>query len=61
MFDKYLKKVVGGEYLNIEEAHHSAQMLLHDRITDVKAGAFLSAMRTRKESAGELFGFVKAL
>lgn len=61
MFDKYLKKVVGGEYLNIEEAHHSAQMLLHDHITDVKAAAFLSAMRTRKESAGELFGFVQAL
>lgn len=61
MFDKYLKKVVGGEYLNCEEAQHSAQMLLHDRITDVKAAAFLSAMRTRKESTEELFGFVQAL
>lgn len=61
MFDKYLKKVVGGECLNTEEAYHSAQLLLHDRITDVKAAAFLSAMRTRKESAGELFGFVQAL
>ncbi len=61
MFNKYLKKVVGGEYLNTEEAHHSAQLLLHDSIADVKAAAFLSAMRTRKESAGELFGFVQAL
>ncbi len=61
MFDKYLKKVVDGEYLTIEEACHAAQMLLHDRITEVKAAAFLSAMRTRKESSAELFGFVQAL
>lgn len=61
MFDKYLKKVVGGECLNMEEAHHSAQLLLHDDIADVKAAAFLSAMRTRKETPDELFGFVQAL
>ncbi len=61
MFEKYLKKVMGGEYLSIDEAEHSAQMLLHDQITDVKAAAFLSAMRTRKERVDELSGFVKAL
>lgn len=61
MFDAYLKKVMGGEYLNAEEAQHAAAMLLHDHIADAKAAAFLSAMRTRKESVDELTGFVQAL
>ncbi len=61
MFDQYMKKVMGGDSLTMEEAHDSAQMLLHDSISDIKAAAFLSAMRTRKESVGELSGFVHAL
>ncbi|WP_242848872.1 anthranilate phosphoribosyltransferase [Syntrophomonas palmitatica] len=61
MFDRYLKCVVGGESLNPEEAYLTARMLLHDNIPEVKAAAFLSAMRTRKERAGELEGFVQAL
>lgn len=61
MFDKYLKKVVGGEYLSTDEAYHSAHLLLHDSITEVKAAAFLAAMRSRKERSEELFGFVQAL
>lgn len=61
MFDRYLKTVVEGDFLNTEEAYCSARMLLHDGISDVKAAAFLSALRTRKESREELNGFVQAL
>ncbi len=61
MFDRYLKNVVGGEYLNDEEAYLTARMLLHDSIPEIKAAALLSALRTRKESAAELNGFVQAL
>lgn len=61
MFDRYLKSVVEGDYLNQEEAYLSARMLLHEDIPEIKAAAFLSALRTRKESQGELSGFVQAL
>jgi len=61
MFDRYLKTVVGGEPLSQNEAYETARMLLHDNIPEVKAAAFLSAMRTRKERAAELSGFVQAL
>ncbi|MGE5464458.1 MAG: anthranilate phosphoribosyltransferase, partial [Syntrophothermus sp.] len=61
MFDRYLKTVVGGEHLNQNEAYETARMLLHDNIPEVKAAAFLTAMRTRKERASELAGFVQAL
>lgn len=61
MFDCYLQKVVGGEFLNAEEARHCAAMLLHDKVADAKAAALLSAMRTRKENADELIGFIQAL
>ncbi len=61
MFDQYLKTVVGGEHLNTEDAYASARMLLHDSVPEVKAAAFLSAMRTRKERLPELCGFVQAL
>jgi anthranilate phosphoribosyltransferase len=61
MFDRYLKTVVEGEYLDLEEAYLTARMLLHENIPEVKAAAFLSALRTRKETAGELSGFVQAL
>lgn len=61
MFDRYLKTVVGGEPLSQTEAYETARMLLHDNIPEVKAAALLSAMRTRKERASELSGFVQAL
>jgi anthranilate phosphoribosyltransferase len=61
MFDDYLKTVVSGDYLSAEEAYTTARMLLHDNVSDVKAAAFLSALRTRKESVDELSGFVQAI
>ncbi len=50
-----------GEYLDLEEAYLTARMLLHENIPEIKAAAFLSALRTRKETADELSGFVQAL
>ncbi len=61
MFDRYLKTVMGGDFLNTEEAYTMARMLLHDDIPEIKAAAFLSALRTRKERAEELNGFVQAI
>lgn len=61
MFDRYLKSVVGGEALDAAQAYQTARMLLHEDVPDVQAAAFLSALRTRKESPEELAGFVQAL
>lgn len=61
MFDRYLKSVVGGEALDASQAYQTARMLLHEDVPDVQAAAFLSALRTRKESPEELGGFVQAL
>jgi len=61
MFDRYLKTVMGGGFLSAEEAYSTARMLLHDDIPEIKAAAFLSALRTRKERAEELNGFVQAI
>lgn len=61
MFDLYLKSVVGGEALDANQAYQTARMLLHEDVPEVQAAAFLSALRTRKESPEELAGFVQAL
>lgn len=60
-FDTYLKQVVGGEFLTSEEAYHAANLLLKEDISEVKAAAFLAALRTRRENEHELYGFVQAL
>ncbi|MDD2586612.1 MAG: anthranilate phosphoribosyltransferase [Syntrophomonadaceae bacterium] len=61
MLNKYLKKVIAGEYLESTEAYDMARMLLNGNISLVKAGAILGAMRTRKESVEEIRGFVEAI
>jgi len=61
MFDTYLKQVVNGEHLSSEEAYCAANMLLHDDISEIKAAAFLAALRTRRENENELLGFIQAL
>ena len=61
MFDMYLKQVVNGEHLSSEDAYCAANMLLHDDISEIKAAAFLTALRTRRENENELLGFIHAL
>ncbi len=61
MFDVYLHKVMGGEFLNRDEAYIAADMLLHQEIADIKAAAFLAALRSRKEQEAEFTGFAQAL
>ncbi len=61
MFAKYLTSVVNGSTLTENEAYQAAKMLLFDNIPLVKAAAFLAALRTRRETASELSGFVTAL
>lgn len=61
MFDQYLKRVVNGKELDADEAYASAKILLQGEVNAARAASFLTAMRIRKESSGELNGFVQAL
>ncbi|MGE5417314.1 MAG: anthranilate phosphoribosyltransferase [Acidobacteriota bacterium] len=61
VFDTYLKQVVGGQPLTSDQAYQAANMLLTDNISEIKAAAFLTAMRVRRENEAELYGFVQAL
>lgn len=60
MFNQYLKQVVSGTTLSASEAYHAANMLLSEDVSDIQAAAFLSALRTRRETEEELLGFVHA-
>lgn len=60
-FDRYLRQVVAGEPLSSDEAYTAANLLLSEDITEIKAAAFLTALRTRRETEAELFGFTMAL
>lgn len=61
MIERYLKQVVAGDYLELNEAYQAARILLNEDISQLQAAALLSAMRTRKESQEELRGFIQAL
>lgn len=61
MLESYLKRVTGGEFLTRSEAYEVAKMLLRGEIPEIKAAAFLAAMRARKESSAEILGFVDAI
>lgn len=61
MFVNYLKKVVLGEELTSSEAYNAIDLLLSDEVEDNQAAAFFAALRARRETADELFGFASAL
>ncbi|SHG72259.1 anthranilate phosphoribosyltransferase [Thermosyntropha lipolytica DSM 11003] len=61
MIDRYVKKVVSGEFLTYDEAYKGAKMLLKGEVPEIKAASLLAAMRTRKESSHEILGFVDAI
>ncbi len=61
MFVKYLKKVVGGEYLTGEEAYQVVELMLEQEVPESQVAALFAALRLRKETGEELFGFARAL
>ena len=40
MFAKYLKSVMEGQFLNLFEAYHVAEILLNDSVSDAQKAAF---------------------
>ena len=61
MLKSYIQKVSDREFLSREEASQAMTEMLTDDTSDVHRAAFLTALRTRGETAEELAGFLTAL
>jgi anthranilate phosphoribosyltransferase len=61
MFVNYLKRVIEGEKLSNFEAYDVINLLLTEDISENQAAAFFAALRMRRETGDELFGFASAL
>jgi len=61
MFVNYLKRVIEGEHLNSNEAYEVINLLLTEDVSENQAAAFFAALRMRRETGEELFGFASAL
>lgn len=61
MFVNYLKRVIDGEMLSSLEAYDVINLLLTEDISENQAAAFFAALRMRRETGDELFGFASAL
>ncbi|NSW83436.1 MAG: anthranilate phosphoribosyltransferase [Syntrophothermus sp.] len=61
MFTRYLKKVIGGDYLTSSEAYEVINLMLDTEVAESQVAALFAALRLRKESGEELFGFARAL
>lgn len=61
MFTNYLRKVINGEPLSSSEAYEVINLLLTEDISENQVAAFFAALRMRRETGDELFGFASAL
>ncbi len=61
MMKYYLKKVVNGEDLTREEAANILNQIIQGDISPIQAGAFLTALRMKKESVDEIVGFIDTM
>lgn len=61
MIREYIKNILNGEYLLKEDAYNAINQLLDDKVDEIQATVFLTALRIRKESEEEIIGFVKGL
>jgi anthranilate phosphoribosyltransferase len=61
MFVNYLKRVIAGEYLTSSEAYEVIDLLLTEQVPENQAAAFFAALRVRRETGDELYGFARAL
>ena len=61
MFVNYLKRVIDGGQLSSTEAYEVINLLLTEDVSENQAAAFFAALRMRRETGEELFGFASAL
>lgn len=61
MLVKYLKRVIEGGKLTSSEAYEVINLLLTAEVDENQVAAFFAALRLRKETGDELFGFATAL
>ncbi|PKM77773.1 MAG: anthranilate phosphoribosyltransferase [Firmicutes bacterium HGW-Firmicutes-15] len=61
MFVNYLKRVIDGEQLSSSETYEVINLLLTEDISENQVAAFFAALRMRRETGEELFGFASAL
>lgn len=61
MFVNYLKRLIDGELLSSSEAYEAINILLTEVISENQVAAFFAALRMRRETGEELFGFATAL
>ena len=61
MLKSYIQKVSDRDHLTREEASQAMTELLIDETSDIHRAAFLTALRTRGETAEELAGFLTAM
>lgn len=61
MFVNYLKRVIAGEHLTSSEAYAVIDLLLTEQVPENQAAAFFAALRVRRETGDELYGFASAL
>src|SRR5690625_4939678 len=58
---KYLEKLMNRENLTTEEMEHATNYCFEDDITDAEIAAFLTALRTKGESANEIAGIASVI
>ncbi|MCX5780499.1 MAG: anthranilate phosphoribosyltransferase [Firmicutes bacterium] len=61
MFINYLRRVIEGGQLTSAEAYDVINLLLTTEISENQVAAFFAALRMRRETGDELFGFATAL
>lgn len=59
--NKYLIKLSAGENLTFDESYKAGKQLLSDNVEQVEAGALLSLLSAKGETATELLGFHQAI
>lgn len=57
----YIKKAVSGEELSEEEAYTAMNIIMGDAATPAQSAAFLTAMKMKGETIGEITGFAKGM
>ncbi|QFT89398.1 Anthranilate phosphoribosyltransferase [Bacillus sp. THAF10] len=61
MFKGYLTKLIEGKQLSSKEAEHAMDLMMNGVVTSSQIASFISILRFRGESEGEMLGFTKAM
>ncbi|WP_010651856.1 anthranilate phosphoribosyltransferase [Oceanobacillus massiliensis] len=58
---QYLKKVIGGESLTVEEMKEAANYCFNDEVTEAEIASLLTALQAKGETADEITGLVEVI